>query len=255
MRSKQGANPEFAFLFPGGEGSEYFQWTLYCNSSNPTPAAAVPSTAHPAATHAAAQQQQQQQQQQPWIQAQQAPQPLQPQQQQQLLAAVSPAAALPQPQDTAAALAMMPAEVSSGWSQVLHLLSGSTNSIKQSQAWFMACLPYATGMAEAMVQYCAPGGPGAADYQKQLHIVYLANDILLQALTQRAAGVGPEHDAVALAFKPRVGRMMALAYDTGGKTPEVGARTPSVCAYRNECSCAHVPAHTLTYMGRIDEEG
>ncbi len=69
-----------------------------------------------------------------------------------------PAAAPPpaaEPADTSAVLAALPPEVSSGFQQVLDLLHGSRDSIRASQSWFMACMPYAPGMAEMMLQASA----------------------------------------------------------------------------------------------------
>ena len=57
-----------------------------------------------------------------------------------------------QPQDTSGALGALPPEVASGWQQVLGLLNGSRDSIRNSQQWFMACAPHAAGMAEMMLQ-------------------------------------------------------------------------------------------------------
>ena len=103
----------------------------------------------------------------------------------------------------------LPAELVSGWTQVLGLLTGSKDSITNSQAWFMACAPYAPGMAELTLQHAlASSGTSAADHQKQLHLVYLANDILLKALSLRPAGAGPE----------------------------AGARTPHAIPFRLRCS-------------------
>ena len=50
-------------------------------------------------------------------------------------------------------------------------------SIHQSQAWFMACLSHAPGMARKMAEHVR----GCPDYARQLHTVYLANDILLKS--------------------------------------------------------------------------
>ena len=149
MHERQGANREYGFL-RGGEGSAYYAWALYCalhglpvsqplpGQAAATPAAgpqagpaggaqpgAAPAEAQPQAGAAPAQQQQPQQQ---------------------------------QPQDGAAVLQGLPVEVSSGWQQVLGLLTGSRDSIRNSQQWFMACAPYAAGMAEMMLQVgaCSP---------------------------------------------------------------------------------------------------
>lgn len=142
MGERQGTNPEFAFLH-GGEGAPYFAWALHCalngqpaaaaarQAAAPSPAAAAPQyTAAPQAAGARVAQQQQQQQPAAAVQQQQ------------------PVSASP----TVGVLADLPAEVSSGWSQVLGLLTASRDSIRNSQAWFMACAPYAAGMAEMMLQ-------------------------------------------------------------------------------------------------------
>jgi hypothetical protein len=123
MRDKQRDNPEYAFLH-GGDGSDYYQWSLYC-ALHGLPAAQPPQAAAPPAAPPA-----------------------------------QPPAPEPQPEDTSAALATLPVEVSSGWQQVLDLLTGSRDSIKNSQAWFMACAPYADGMAEMMLQVRTVSGRG-----------------------------------------------------------------------------------------------
>lgn len=133
-------------------------------------------------------------------------------------AAATPAAAPPpvQPQDGAAAAASLPEDVSSGWAQVLSLLTGSRESIGQSQAWFMACAPYAAGMAELMAQHVET----ASDPQQQLHTLYLANDILFKAQSKRAPGTPPSADPIAAAFVPRLARMLRRSYQAAGAPPE-----------------------------------
>lgn len=230
MSERQGANPEFAFL-RGGEGAPYFAWALHQAMSGQAPGAAAAPAQAVAAPAAPAPQ---------YAAAPQAAGAAPPQQ-----AAAQPAAE----SATAGALAGLPAEVSSGWGQVLGLLSGSRDSIRNSQAWFMACVPYAAGMAEMMLQvgregtcFCAAealllphsllpphslllpqllcGMPLPArlahppllcstksahlpqrvealgnQHEGQLHVVYLANDILFKAMSQRPAGSGPEAGA------------------------------------------------------------
>lgn len=66
-------------------------------------------------------------------------------------------------------------------------------SIKNSQGWFMACAAYAPGMGRIMAQRAV----ALNEFDKQLHIIYLANDILLKAKaaqpegTSAAAGAEP----------------------------------------------------------------
>lgn len=49
-------------------------------------------------------------------------------------------------------------------------------SIRASKDWFMACAPHAAGMAAMMGERL----PKAGSYDDQLHVIYLANDILLK---------------------------------------------------------------------------
>ncbi|GAB4816637.1 hypothetical protein N2152v2_003683 [Parachlorella kessleri] len=216
MKERQKENPEYAFLH-GGEGAGFYRWTLYCRLYNhpqdqPLPgehqgsgAAATINAA--AAANAAGQQGK------PADVGNAAAADQQQQQAGQQTQAATPAIA-----DTSAALGTLPAEVSSGYKQVLELLHGSRDSIRASQGWFMACAPYAAGMAEMMLQHVL----GSSDYQKQQHVIYLANDVLFKALAQRTPEQGgPAGDSIAEAFRPRLGRMLARAYETGGKTEQV----------------------------------
>ncbi|KAI8469872.1 MAG: hypothetical protein J3K34DRAFT_511573 [Monoraphidium minutum] len=136
-------------------------------------------------------------------------------------AAPAAAAAYAAPQQ-----APLPAEVSTGFGQVLDMLTGSKDSIKASQGWFMACAPWAHGMARMMAERAA----ASRDQEKQLFILYLANDILFKALAARqlhaaavaaaaaagapapppAADVAAAEGAVA-AFAPFVGAILAAA--------------------------------------------
>jgi hypothetical protein len=104
-------------------------------------------------------------------------------------------------------------------------------SISASQQWFMACARYAPGMARMMAERAAV----SRDADKQLHIIYLANDILFKALAARqlaaataaaaaAAGAPPPAatpaaqaaDAALSAFGPFVGAMLAAAAKVAG---------------------------------------
>ena len=50
------------------------------------------------------------------------------------------------------------------------------DSIKQSQQWFLACTPFASRMAAKMAQQVRQ----LSDHTRQLHVLYMANDILLK---------------------------------------------------------------------------
>lgn len=51
------------------------------------------------------------------------------------------------------------------------------DSIKSSQSWFMACAAYAPGLVRLMAQRLV----NLQEFDKQLHLIYLANDILFKA--------------------------------------------------------------------------
>lgn len=238
---KQSKTPEYSFLH-GGPGADYYQYKLQAAtatapSAQPAQGGPAPPVAAPAATPGAT----------PAAAAGAVP--------------TAPVPASGAPAQQAAqdpALATLPVEVSSGWQQVLGLLNGSRDSIRNSQQWFMACAPYAAGMAAMMLQVTPcwlflsftscecrmPATPGwqpvgsldvvivvefmvvgqrtqstrclvcvltgalppsmfalqqvlhLTDYQKQLHVIYLANDILFKGLSTRAAGAGPDQGAL-----------------------------------------------------------
>ena len=56
------------------------------------------------------------------------------------------------------------------------------DSIKTSKEWFMACVAHVDGLAAKMAahQQTLP------DYEKQLHVIYLANDVLLKRWAQQS---------------------------------------------------------------------
>lgn len=49
-------------------------------------------------------------------------------------------------------------------------------SIRQSKEWFMACAPHAMGLAAKMALHMRQ----LPTYEQQLHVIYLANDVLLK---------------------------------------------------------------------------
>eukprot|EP00803_Ostreobium_quekettii_P003823 evm.model.scf_1238.3 EVM.evm.TU.scf_1238.3 scf_1238:26007-36121(-) len=258
--NKQQENPEYGFLF-GGEGADYYRWSLYCSlSGHPVdqplagaqyaPFPSQPS--HPAAQFQPLQQQQQplQQQQQPLQQPQQ---PLQQQQQpilqgsQNFYPTQVPAQRQPPGLEAGGAMGMeagagyggvqqathgsgvqslgqglgLPAEVATGFAQVLEALNGSKDSIKASQNWFMACSQFVDGMALMMARRVQ----ALSDVTKQLHVIYLANDILFKSLSQRQPGVV---DPVSRAFQPVIGTMLNVSFQQGGRTPEIRDRLTKI---------------------------
>jgi hypothetical protein len=97
------------------------------------------------------------------------------------------------------------------------------DSIKASQSWFMACAPYAAGMAYMIANRAA----NTTDFDKNLHLVYLANDILFKAHTQQSAAAAAEGQQqqqqamsveVATAFAPALGVMLGAAKAAAGSS-------------------------------------
>ncbi|KAK9809045.1 hypothetical protein WJX72_008362 [[Myrmecia] bisecta] len=215
MKDKQKENAAYAFLFDG-EGSSYFQWVLYCTLYNlPTDKpiagqAAEPVTAHPAAIHEQT--------------ASQSAAGLAMAATADGAASASTAPAAGQPEPDLLrhqhVIETLPEEVSSGFTQVLALLTGSKESIKSSTEWFMACKPYAAGLAAMMGMHLSQSD----SYDHQLHVIYLANDLLLKSRHDREPGATVHSDQIAMAFKPLLPGMLGRAFKQGQKTSEVEDR-------------------------------
>lgn len=56
------------------------------------------------------------------------------------------------------------------------LVDAFQESIKASKEWFMACEPHAAGMAAQMAEFLSH----APTHEQRLHVLYLANDVLLK---------------------------------------------------------------------------
>ncbi|GAB4856698.1 hypothetical protein Ancab_014613 [Ancistrocladus abbreviatus] len=100
----------------------------------------------------------------------------------------------------------LPSDVAMELNNVLGNLSGTKESIKGAKTWFMQRSPFAPALAEALRDRVF----SVDDSEKQLHIIYLANDILFDSLQRR---VNPRDlDNEALAFKPVLGHMLARIF-------------------------------------------
>ncbi|XP_075503632.1 SUPPRESSOR-OF-WHITE-APRICOT/SURP RNA-binding domain containing protein 1-like [Primulina tabacum] len=100
----------------------------------------------------------------------------------------------------------LPSDVEIELNGVLNNLSGTKESIKSAKTWFMQRSTFAAALAEALRDRLF----ALDDSEGQLHIVYLANDILFDSLQRRA---NPhELDNEAFAFKPVLGSMLARIY-------------------------------------------
>lgn len=100
----------------------------------------------------------------------------------------------------------LPSDVASEMNNMLNSLTGTKESIKGAKMWFMQRSPFAPALAEALRDRVF----SLDDSERQLHIIYLANDILFDSLQRR---VNPhEMDNEALAFRHVLGSMLARIY-------------------------------------------
>ncbi|TYJ30184.1 hypothetical protein E1A91_A06G117200v1 [Gossypium mustelinum] len=100
----------------------------------------------------------------------------------------------------------LPSDVAMELTNVLNNLNGTKESIKSAKIWFMQRSPFAPALAEALRDRVF----ALDDSERQLHVIYLANDILFDSLQRR---VNPRDlDNEALAFKPVLGSMLARIY-------------------------------------------
>lgn len=100
----------------------------------------------------------------------------------------------------------LPTDVAMELQSVLENLTGTKESIKGAKNWFMQRLPFAPALAEALRERVL----ALDDDIRQLHVIYLANDILFDSL-QRRINL-KEIDNEALAFQPVLGSMLAAIY-------------------------------------------
>ncbi|KAG6706222.1 hypothetical protein I3843_07G206500 [Carya illinoinensis] len=99
----------------------------------------------------------------------------------------------------------LPSDVAMELNSVLNNLNGTKESIKGAKNWFMQRSPFAPALAEALRERIFV----LDDSERQLHIIYLANDILFDSLLRRTS---PDLDNEALAFVPVLGSMLRRIY-------------------------------------------
>ncbi|MED6144417.1 hypothetical protein PIB30_015421 [Stylosanthes scabra] len=100
----------------------------------------------------------------------------------------------------------LPSDVALELTNVLNNLNGTKESIKGAKLWFMQRSPFAPALAEALRDRVF----ALDDVERQLHIIYLANDILFDSLNRRTSIRDLDNEA--LAFKPVLGSMLARIY-------------------------------------------
>lgn len=100
----------------------------------------------------------------------------------------------------------LPTDVAAELQGVLENLTGTKESIKGAKNWFMQRSPFAPALAEALRDRVL----ALDDDIRQLHVIYLANDILFDSLQRRINLKEPDNEA--LAFQPILGPMLAAIY-------------------------------------------
>ncbi|XP_051124225.1 uncharacterized protein LOC127246740 [Andrographis paniculata] len=119
----------------------------------------------------------------------------------------------------------LPSDVEMELNGVLNNLTGTKESIKGAKTWFMQRSPFIPALAEALRDRVF----SLDDSERQLHIVYLANDILFDSLQRRANA--QELDSEALAFKPVLGSMFARIYHNPQNKDENQSRLKKILQF------------------------
>ncbi|KAG8377318.1 hypothetical protein BUALT_Bualt08G0020800 [Buddleja alternifolia] len=119
----------------------------------------------------------------------------------------------------------LPSDIEMELNGVLNNLTGTKESIKGAKTWFMQRSPFVPALAEALRDRVF----SLDDSERQLHIVYLANDILFDSLQRR---VNPhELDNEALAFKPVLGSMLGRIYHNPHNKEENQSRLQKILQF------------------------
>ncbi|GAA0166903.1 RNA metabolism protein [Lithospermum erythrorhizon] len=108
---------------------------------------------------------------------------------------------------------------------VVNNLSGTKESIKGAKMWFMQRAPFMPLLAQALKDKIF----SVDDSERQLHIIYLVNDILFDSLQRRSDP--RELDNEALAFKPVLGSMLARVYHNPQNREENQSRLQKIVQF------------------------
>ncbi|GAV71153.1 Surp domain-containing protein [Cephalotus follicularis] len=115
----------------------------------------------------------------------------------------------------------LPSDVALELSNVLNSLSGTKESIKGAKVWFMQRSPFAPALAEALRDRIF----SLDDSERQLHIIYLANDILFDRINPH------DLDNEALAFKSVLGSMLSRIYHNPQNKEENQSRLQKIIQF------------------------
>ncbi|XP_037458623.1 calcium homeostasis endoplasmic reticulum protein-like [Triticum dicoccoides] len=119
----------------------------------------------------------------------------------------------------------LPADVAAELHDVLTNLNGTKESIKGAKTWFMQRAPFAPALAEALRERLF----ALEDSERQLHIVFLVNDILFEGL-QRRANI-QDLDNEAIAFQSVLGSMLVRIYNNPQNKDENQTRLEKILQF------------------------
>ncbi|GMH24327.1 hypothetical protein Nepgr_026170 [Nepenthes gracilis] len=119
----------------------------------------------------------------------------------------------------------LPSDVLMELNNVLNNLTGTKESIKGAKIWFMQRSPFAPALAEALRDRVF----ALDDSEKQLHIIYLANDILFDSLQRRPNPHDLDNEA--LAFRPVLGPMLARIFHNPQNKEENQSRLQKILQF------------------------
>lgn len=119
----------------------------------------------------------------------------------------------------------LPVDVAAELQDVLSNLNGTKESIKGAKSWFMQRLPFAPALAEAIRERVF----ALEDSERQLHIIFLVNDILFESL-QRRANIR-DLDTEAIAFKTVLGSMLARTCNNPHSHDDIRIRVEKILQF------------------------
>ncbi|KAL5200144.1 hypothetical protein ABZP36_021347 [Zizania latifolia] len=195
IRDKQHDNPDYAFIF-GGEGHAYYRYKLWL-SPRPAVAPYPPGSMHMMPPLG------------PMIRGPPMHQPAYPTfyDQHQHYGAHGHVEYESAAKSFKGLSGPLPLDVAAELHEVLTNLNGTKESIKGTKTWFMQRAPFAPALAEALKDRVF----ALDDSERQLHIIFLVNDILFESLQRR--NNARDLDNEALAFKSVLGSMLARIYN------------------------------------------
>ncbi|KAJ1260447.1 hypothetical protein BS78_10G233300 [Paspalum vaginatum] len=212
IRDKQHDNPDYAFIF-GGEGHAYYRYMLWHSPRQPVAAPYPQGSMHMMPPMG------------PMMRGLPIHQPGYPpfyDQHQQFAPAHGHGEYEDVAQQFRGLTGPLPADVAAELQDVLNNLNGTKESIKGAKSWFMQRLPFAPALAEALRERVF----ALEDSERQLHIIFLVNDILFESL-QRRTNIR-DLDNEAIAFKSVLGSMLARTCNNPQSVDDIRTRVEKI---------------------------